>query len=219
MTITVDVAGDGNRALEIRQVLIAGYTGRDQAKVLAHIRELAELGVAPPPRVPMVYTLDPAMLTTGDLITVSCAETSGEAEFVLIGSSDGLLVGVGSDHTDRQQEAVDVQSSKERVPHPIGRQVWRYDEVKSHWDAIELRSWTKGQLYQEGRLEAFLQVDELLAKLRQAGYGELNGRVIFGGTLPTIGGLTYGRRFEAELHDRNLKRTVRCAYDVTVSGA
>ncbi len=77
----------------------------------------------------------------------------------------------------------------------------------------------QGTGYQEGRLEAFLRVDELLAKVRQADYSELDGREIFDGTLQTIGGLTYGRRFEAELHDRNLKRTVRCAYDVTVSGA
>src|ERR1043166_4164140 len=54
----------------IEQVVLAGYTGRDQAHVLDHIHELEKLGVAPPPSIPMVYVVPPQLLTTADSIAV-----------------------------------------------------------------------------------------------------------------------------------------------------
>ena len=39
-------------------------------------------------------------------------------------------------------------------------------------------------------------------------------KLIFGGTLPTIGGFNFGQRFEVELHDPVLDRSLTCAYDV-----
>ena len=40
------------------------------------------------------------------------------------------------------------------------------------------------RLYQESRLESFLNVDDLFAELRDAGYPALEERLIFGGTVP-----------------------------------
>ncbi len=206
--------------IEVRQVLLAGYTGRDLAKVMEHIEELEQLGVPPPPRVPMVYVVDGGLLTTDARITVRHGETSGEAEFYLVLSGQGLLVGVGSDHTDRREEAVDVQSSKGLCPKVISREVWRHEEVRGHWDRLELRSWsTSGgsrRLYQEGRLNAFFPVEAILAEVRTAAYVPAKD-LVFSGTLPTIGGLAYGDRFEAELRDPVLGRTLSLAYDVAVS--
>src|SRR5262249_12497441 len=113
-------------SLPVARVLLAGYTGRDRAAVLAHIEELQRLGLAPLPRGRMVYEVPPRLLTTGGSVTVSGAETSGEVEFFLVPTPDGLLVGVGSDHTDRHHEAIDVAESKTLCSKVLSRHVWRH---------------------------------------------------------------------------------------------
>jgi hypothetical protein len=224
--LTVTIEGkDGSTEptdLLVERVLLGGYSGRDRTMVLEHIRELEDLGVKPPPRVPMVYVVDAALLQTEESMSVTEPETSGEAEFYLYPANDELLVGVGSDHTDRKQEAIDVARSKGLCAKVVSRVVWRYDDVRDHWDDLELRSWvvdrTGRHLYQEGRLDSFLPVVDLLAEVRSAGPGHLDHCVIFGGTLPTRHGFVYGHRFDVELVDPVLNRRISCGYDVLVSG-
>jgi hypothetical protein len=239
LALTVLAADGASRhaRVEVRRLLLAGYTGRDREKVLAHVEELAALGVAPPERVPAVYVVAPDLLTTEPAITVRGRHTSGEAEFFLVPSPDGLLVGVGSDHTDRVHEAVDVTEAKARCPKPISQAVWRYEDVRDHWDRLRLRSWVTTalpstsdptrspepnrpghRLYQEGPLAALLGVDALLAELGAAGYDATPGHLMFGGTLPTIGGLIFGHHFEVELADPVLDRRLTCAYDIVERG-
>ena len=64
------------------EVILVGYTGRDRAAVLDHIRELEALGVAPPDRVPAIYRVAADLVTTDARLAVRTAETSGEAEFL-----------------------------------------------------------------------------------------------------------------------------------------
>jgi hypothetical protein len=206
----------------VRRLLLAGYTGRDRGSVLAHIHELEALGVAPPPRVPMVYDVDPSLLTTASNILVHGARTSGEVEFFLVPIDDTWLVGLGSDHTDREHEAIDVAMSKGFCPKPICQRVWRYADIREHWDELVIRAWVTEhgdrRLYQESQLSAFLTVDDLLASVRGAGHADLRGAVVFGGTVATRGGLSFGSRFEIELYDPRLDRSLRHAYDVEVAG-
>ena len=207
-------------AVPVDQVLLVGYSGRNRELVAEHIRELERLGVTPPASVPAIFTVAPELLTDQSTMTVGTLETSGEAEFFLLDSADGWLVGVGSDHTDRAHEAVDVAASKSLCGKVVSRDVWHLDEVQGHWDALELRAWaTDGhgrRLYQDGRLQTLLDPPELMAEVERAGYDTVR-RLIFGGTLPTIGGVVFGGRFEAELHDPILDRKLRCAYDVVVN--
>ncbi len=206
-------------SLPIEQVILVGYTGRDRAAVLDHIRELELLGVAPPERVPAIFTVDADLVATEPCLIVNAQETSGEAEFFVLASPLGLLVGVGSDHTDRHLEAIDIAASKARCGKVISRQVWRLSAVEAHWDVLELRAWTTSTdgrvLYQSGRLDAILPVPALLSEVERAGF-VTGGRLIFGGTLPTLGGFVYGSRFEVELRDPVLRRELRCEYDVVV---
>lgn len=208
----------------VQQVLLAGYTGRDRAVVMQHIHELQALGVAPPERIPTIFVVEPELLTREARVEVDERQTSGEAEFYLVPTTAGVLVGVGSDHTDRKQEAVDVAASKRLCPKVVSSSVWRYADVKEQWDQLELRAWVTNasggrDLYQAGHLEALLPVAGLLAELDQAGHGVLTGRVIFGGTLPVIGGLeqAFGRPFEVELYDPRLERKLTCSYTVNVT--
>lgn len=203
--------------VKIDQVILVGYSGRDRAAVLAHIHELERLGVAPPPAVPAVYTVPPPLVTTGDKLVVASAETSGEAEFVLVPGPDGLLIGAGSDHTDRAHEVIDVAESKSLCGKVISREVWPLQALEPHWDQLELRAWTTDgidrRLYQEGLLATLLTPEQLLDEVHGAGTSTSQA-LVFSGTLPTIGGVAFGSHFEVELHDPVLQRRLRCAYKV-----
>jgi hypothetical protein len=202
------------------EVILVGYTGRDRSAVLEHIRELETLGVAAPEHVPAIYVVAADLVTTAAHLVVRTPNSSGEAEFFVLHSPLGVLVGVGSDHTDREHEAIDVAASKARCGKVISRHVWRLSDVATHWDALELRAWTTDDqgrhLYQSGRLDALLGVPDLLAEVEAAGIVAAR-KLIFGGTLPTIGGFNFGQRFEVELHDPVLDRRLTCAYDVLLA--
>ena len=72
------------------ELVIAGWTGRDEAQLKKHIMELAEIGVKPPRTTPIFYRVSASLITSADQIQVSGPDTSGEVEFVLLSKPDGL---------------------------------------------------------------------------------------------------------------------------------
>ena len=96
------------------ELVIAGWTGRDEQALRRHIRELEEIGVKPPKSTPMFYRVAANLFCHADAIQVSGPDTSGEVEFVLMRTEDGLWVSVGSDHTDRKAETIGVTLSNRR---------------------------------------------------------------------------------------------------------
>ena len=130
--------------MEVRELVIAGWTGRDEAALRKHIRELEEIGVKPPKTTPIFYRVAADLLTTASEIQVSGPDTSGEVEFVLLAKPDGLWVTVGSDHTDRKAETIGVSLSKQLCAKVIAKDAWRYDDAKPHWERLVLRSWAVG---------------------------------------------------------------------------
>jgi hypothetical protein len=203
--------------LPIDQAVIAGWTGRDPVARDKHIAELEAIGIARPASTPIYYRVAARRLTTEDSIEVSGTESSGEVEFVLIGWQGRIFVGTGSDHTDRKVETYSVTVSKQLCDKPIASVLWELEEVIAHWDQMILRShaWIGGKrvLYQEGTLDAMLPVKELIAR----GFGAKglpDGCAMFGGTFAAKGGIRPASRFEFELEDPVLKRSIRHAYDV-----
>src|SRR3954466_13134777 len=87
-------------AVEVHDLVIAGWTGRDVAALNHHIEELKAIGVQTPSRVPIYYRAAAQMPTQADSIQVLGDDSSGEVEPVLIGAADRLWVTVGADHTD-----------------------------------------------------------------------------------------------------------------------
>jgi uncharacterized protein DUF2848 len=176
----------------VRRAIIAGYTGRDAAKVRAHIEELERQGIPAPPSVPTQYVIDPSLITTADEINIGARRISGEVESALLfptGRLDDALVAAASDFTDREEERISIQRSKEH-PKPISRQVWRYRDVAHCWDAIASRSWVERgatpSLYQSGTLSSLYPPAELLARLKLPQDGTLAGTVILMGTVPLL---------------------------------
>lgn len=134
--------------------VVAGYTGRDAAAVQHHIDELAAIGVAPPPEVPMFYRTGPELFNASDEQTVSPVHlTSGEVEPLYIRHNGKYYLGIGSDHTDRDLETEDIGASKRACPKPVSPEVLRVSSIDElSLDDCTARSWVDGRLYQEGKL-------------------------------------------------------------------
>ena len=210
-------SGKTTRSIGFSDLIIAGWTGRDPVARDKHIKELEELGIAPPASTPIYYRVAASRLTTRTAIEVSDENSSGEVEFVLIGWQGRIFVGCGSDHTDRKVEAYNVTVSKQMCDKPIASTLWKLEDVIGHWDKMILRSYAtiKGErvLYQEGTLDAMLPVADLIARGFEGGKFP-DGCAMFGGTFAAKGGIRPADRFEFELDDPVLKRTIRHGYDV-----
>ncbi len=218
-SLTFDVHYRGRserRTVLVGETVIAGWTGRDRARMNAHIAELAELGVAPPLRTPLFYRVASTRLTAAAAIEVCGGESSGEVEFVVVNDAGELFVGVGSDHTDRRVERYDITTAKQMCDKPLAPALWAWPEVQPHWDRLVLRSWigtgTARELYQEGAVSELLAPADLVVAAREAGAALGPGSVMFCGTLPALGGIRPARDFACELFDPVYERRLTHAY-------
>jgi len=201
--------------VHIEQLVVAGWTARDKRAVEEHIRELESLGVKRPATTPIFYRVSVSRLTLADSIQVSGTRSSGEAELVLLQSSGRLWLGVGSDHTDREVESYGVTVSKQMCDKPIAAQFWSFDEVRPHWDALQLRSRIEenGQqiLYQDGVAAVFIAPRELIGGYAH-GDSLPEDTLMFCGTLGAKGGVRPAATFAFELEDPKLKRKIQHQY-------
>jgi hypothetical protein len=212
--------GDGGverRNVQIDQLVIAGWTGRDRAAVERHIAELEAIGVKRPATTPIFYRASAARLTIDNDVEMVGDNSSGEAEFVLLQHGGRLWVGAGSDHTDREVEKYNVTISKQLCDKPIAPEFWPIVEVAPHWEKLMLRAYIsdrgKRTLYQEGPVTAMLDPLTLIEKFAgKSGLAE--GTLMFCGTLSAHGGVRPSDVFEFELDDPVLARKIRCRYRV-----
>lgn len=201
--------------IAVRQAIIAGWTGRDREALERHIEELEAIGVKRPASTPIYYRVAASRLTTQGRIEASGGASSGEVEFVLLRTGGRLLLGVGSDHTDREVETYGITVSKQMCDKPLAPELWDFEEVEGHFDALVLRSWAVGTggraLYQEGPVAAMLPPLDIVA-----GYagGLPEGAAMFCGTLAALGGIRPAARFEYEIDDPVLGRRIAHGYDV-----
>jgi hypothetical protein len=196
-------------------LIVAGWTGRDEAALRHHIEELAAIGVPRPSSVPVFYRNAVGNIVQTDRLEVLGPDTSGEVEPVVVAREDGLWIGLGSDHTDRKAETMGIALSKQLCGKVMGSSLWRLDEISRHWDQIIIRAFATidgaRTLYQEGPLAAMRHPDDLIAR-----YGKklVPGTIMFCGTLGAKGGVRPAARFEMELDDPVLKRRMTHAYDI-----
>ncbi|MEO1192777.1 MAG: DUF2848 domain-containing protein [Pseudomonadota bacterium] len=220
----VSESGEERISFEPRRLIIAGWTGRDKAAMEHHIAELEALGIPRPPTTPVFYRVSAARLTLADTIQVTGEASSGEAEYLLAWIKGRIWVGAGSDHTDREAERQGIALSKQLCDKPMAATLWPLDEVEAEWDALQLRSVIpengQEQVYQEGTLAAMLPPYDLLARLDVLKDSVLGGEslgegdVLFGGTLPAIGGVRPAESFAWSLVDPQTTRAIRGCYRV-----
>lgn len=220
MTIDVLVHAGGTatrQQVTVNRLVIAGWTGRDPVARDKHIAELEALGIPRPATTPIYYEVAARRLTTSDAIEVSGADSSGEVEFVLVKAGGRLLLGVGSDHTDRKVETYNITVSKQICDKPVAPELWLVDDVLAHWDQLVLRAYAtiggERVLYQEGALSGMLAPADLIAR-RYGEAGLPEGTAMFGGTFAAKGGIRPADWFAYELVDPVLNRSIRHGYAI-----
>jgi hypothetical protein len=215
--------GTETRELAVERVFNLGFTVRDQERMQRHLDEMKDIKVPRPKRPPIIFPVGTWALTTSDEIPVQFEKTSGEVEFVIIDDGTELLVGVGSDHTDRALEEYNIPWSKQAAPNVLAPVVWRWSEVRDHWDDVTIESWIGDRpgadmaLYQRGSAKEFWTPPEMVESVRERLAPVPGTRVFYSGTMSTEeGALNYGRVFRIRLHDPVLGRSIEHQYTVTV---
>jgi len=216
MGLVFDVGGE-SVAIEPEAVVIAGFTGRDREAVEAHLDELRDLGVPTPDSVPCFYLAPGSAAVQSDRLVTVGSETSGEAEVVLVFDGDDVLLTLGSDHTDRAAEAVDIALSKRVCPKILARDAWPFAAVEDRLDRLVLTSWIDHETetaYQHGLLGELMDLRELSDTVP---YSARPDRVVlFTGTLAAIGGIRPSTRFRARLDDPEAERSIELDYRIDV---
>mgnify|MGYP001821163110 CR=1 FL=1 len=197
----------------VKQLVVAGWTGRNPDAVQHHIDELAALGVAQPSQVPLFYRVSSSLLTRSPEIEVLGEGTSGEVEPLLVRQGGDLFLGLGSDHTDRDLETVSVAASKQACPKPVADRLWRFEEVTPHLDRLvllcEIEASGQWMTYQDGALGTILPLADLAESADLA-----HGQAMLCGTLAAIGGVRPAPAYRMSLTDPVLDRRIDLSYRV-----
>ncbi|RJQ65425.1 MAG: DUF2848 domain-containing protein [Desulfobacteraceae bacterium] len=198
----------------------AGWVGRDRKALQHHIDELARLGVPAPKHIPTLFSLGNHLLATSESIQVHGEETSGEVEWVLLRHRGEMLIGVGSDHTDRKLEIHSVPKAKNMCLNVMAPSVWPYEEVKEHFDRLVLECTVEKdgetRLYQRDICGAILDPTYWTRFLEKRLGALEDGFVLFSGTIGTLGGLVMGKAYGFSIIDPVLKRSISHRYACTV---
>jgi 2-keto-4-pentenoate hydratase/2-oxohepta-3-ene-1,7-dioic acid hydratase in catechol pathway len=220
-SLTFELPDGSRRTVEVRKLLNAGYAGREQDQVAAHVAELAELGVPAPTTVPALYPVASYLAQQTAAVPAQHARTSGEAEWAIVVDADGdVLLTAACDHTDRALEAHGVAWSKNAAPDVLARRAWRLADVADRIDSLTLRSWVTAadggteQLLQDGTAAELLPPAYWVDVLRER--GELEpGTVLLSGTIPMRADVDqFAGRWRAELADPATGATCELSYDV-----
>jgi hypothetical protein len=214
--------GSTVHTLAPRQLVIAGWTGRNAAAIRHHIEELEAVGVPAPSTVPLYYRASASLLTQDAEIEALGGDSSGEAEPVLFLAGGEWWLTVGSDHTDRKVETYSVAVSKQMCPKPVARAAWRWSDVAAYQDELQLVSrivehgaWVD---YQRGTLASIRPLVSLRDGGPLAGAGA-DGVFQFCGTLGAIAdakgvGIRPAEEMEIEIRDLRRNRSIVHRYRV-----
>lgn len=205
MSIELRVDRGGLRRITPEAVIVVGYTGADTDAVQHHIDELAAEGVAPPPQVPMYWSMPPSSLTQSGVIDVPSRATSGEIELALVFDRGEVFVAAASDHTCRETEAIDIRLSKLVCPTPISVEATKWSNVADHWNDLMLTSLiTQGGrqavTYQSAEAGGNRHPMDLVEGIPWTA-GVPSTFVTLCGTVPAIGGIRPADRFEGAIED------------------
>ena len=211
-------AGKESLQVDIDQLIIAGWAGRNRDAIEHHIEELAAIGVPRPSAVPLYYRVAANQLTQDEQVQVVGSESSGEAEVFVFSIAGEQYLSIASDHTDRKLESHSVALSKQLCIKPVARTAWRVSDVLGHWDELELRSRIVEDdadvLYQNGTLASLRTPADLIKGYSAS--GELDeGTAMLCGTMAVIGGIRPAKVFEMELRDPRSGRTIIHRYTQT----
>lgn len=220
-TLSFELPDGSEATVTVQRLFNAGYAGKNQEEVRAHIEELAELGVPAPTSTPTLFPISPYLAQQTDRVYVQHGRTSGEAEWALVIDDEGReLLTVACDHTDRELETHGVAWSKNASPDVIGRRAWLYSDVADRLDRVTLSGWVGEDrtVIQNAPADALLEPSYWLEVLAERGERE-PGTVLISGTITMDGGVDqFADRWGAALEDTELGR-IEVDYEVVQMAA
>ena len=219
----IDIIGKDNHSVSSKQlnipVFAMGFTARNTEQMKKNLKALENQGIKYPNSFPQVYPCQRYILSDEREIEVVSDKTCGEVEFLLLILKEGIFIGVGSDHADKEIEKISIIKSKQLCAKHYANAFWRYEDVKDHWDRLILRSYQRDSqgeysLYQEGEVKNILTPESIMSFLEKEGILPDKEAIIFSGSVAAIGGTVYGEKFRYELEDPVLQRKICSEYDV-----
>ena len=222
-------AKDGSvsrRAVSVKQLCFGRNCGRDIEATRKRLDEKRAEGYAVYDN-PNICRTSRYLLTNEDVIEVQGSQTSGEVEIVAIVDKSEVLISVGSDHNDRSLgtmwtkalgKVYDTAKSKQMVPAVVAKDAWRYEDVKDHWDKLNLRSYVtvsgRRTPYQNFTLSALVDLEY---HFKTNPWLKEDGVVLFGGSgggLSTVPRNVFPPDFHFEVYDPVLNRTISHSYTI-----
>jgi len=209
--------------IEVGRVYNLGFTIRDAEKMQRHLEECYAVGV-PELKVdkpPLIFPMSSWATITDSDVSVQRARTSGEVEIVTISLAGELYVGVGSDHTDRELETIDIPWSKQVAPNVLAPTLWRWADVEGHWDDVMLESYVSdgGEeiLYQRASVSEFWTPVEMVTSLVGRVPETTAAQILFSGTVVSEGEqLNFGRKWRIAMIDPVFNRKIEHSYQIVV---
>jgi len=222
-------AKDGSvshRSVSVKKLCFGRNCGRDIPATRKRLDEKRAEGYAVYDN-PNICKKSRYLLTNNDIIEVQGPQTSGEVEIVAIVDEDEVLISVGSDHNDRSlgimwTEALgkvyDTAKSKQMVPAVVAGDAWEYEDVKGHWDRLNLRSYVtvsgKRLPYQDFTLAVLVDLEY---HFRTNPWLKEDGVILFGGSssaLSTVPRNLFPPDFHFEVYDPVLNRAISHSYTI-----
>lgn len=190
---------------------------------------LEEIGVNKPDRLPMIAPKPAHLQTTKSEITVNSTTTGGELEFVLLPTEEQIYVTVGVDHKDDWTTDKNLHRANSTCPSVLAPEVWKLEDIRNHWDSLEIRCWTgkkmDHELYQQTTVASFLHPTKLLERVQSKISAPMPGTAIWSGTVSTERGgsvdarpdISSGDFYTMQLVDPYLNRRITHQYDVMLN--
>jgi len=219
-----------SRAVSVKKLCLGRSCSRDIEATRKRLDEKRAEGYAVYSN-PNICRKSRYLLTNEDVIEVQGLKVAGEVELVTIVNKGEVLISVGSDNNDTTllhmwTEALgkiyDTAKSKQMAPAVVAKDAWWYEDVKDHWDRLNLRSYVtlSGERipFQNFTLSELV---DLKYHFRTNPWLREDGVVLFSGSrprLPTVPPNVYKEYwppdFHFEVHDPVLNRAISHLYRV-----
>lgn len=206
---------DYELAFTPKLVLNAAYAGRNPEDVAKHIADVQAKGIPANVSIPSLSPVSAHNLVIHQEVQEYSRSMIGEVEYVLIWHDGEIYLGVGSDHCDFWLEQHSFTHSKNSAPNVIARDVWRFSDVRYHFDdlVLECSVFTSGQwkVVQRAACSSLRSPDFWLSSAAFRSR-DPNGTVLFSGTINHLNGFIQGTKYRVALEDPVRSRAIRHEY-------
>lgn len=217
------------RSIHVARIANLGMAARDlpgEEELEEQVNQMNESGVSKQEDLPFIVPKPNNLITTDNVVQVNSSDTAGEAEFVLFPTDEDVYVGVGNDHKDYALAPRAMHKANSTCPSVVSDELWMLDEIRDHWDDLELSSWAEVdstlEKYQQASLGRFMPPETLLERIKKRTTKPLSGTAIWSGTVgqdgvdpfPTV--ISSGF-YAIQLYDPVLDRRLYTHYEVQVN--